>query len=115
MPDPVVTLLTRLAIPVSCWQGDCLLGHVLHIDRFGNVVTSVPEEVLPCNRKGVEVELGGTRVWGLASTYAAGEGLAALIGSHGYLEVALTNGSAAGSLGVSVGDEVKVWKCNYWS
>ena len=44
----------------------------------------------------------------VTSTYATADGLAALIGSHGYLEIALTNGSAAEVLGVSVGDEVTV-------
>ena len=102
--------LTWLAIPVPYWQGDRLLGHVLHIDWFGNLVTSVPEEALPASHEGLEVELRGTKVRGLASTYAAGGGLAALIGSHGYLEVALTNGDAARSLGVKVGDEVVVRK-----
>ena len=105
--EPVDTL-TRLDIPVPQWQGDRLLGHVLHIDRFGNVVTSVPAEALSGSREGVEVEAGGTKVRGLASSYATAEGLAALIGSHGYLEIALTNGSAAQMLGVKVRDEVRV-------
>ena len=103
-----VDALARLAIPVPRWQGDRLVGHVLHIDRFGNVVTSMPAEAVPGGHDGVEVEVRGTRVRGLTSTYAADEGLAALIGSHGYLEIALTNGSAAEVLGVSVGDEVTV-------
>ena len=103
-----VDSFTRLAIPASQWQGDRLLGHVLHIDRFGNVVTSVPAEALSGSREGMEVEAAGTKVRGLASSYAATERLAVLIGSHGYLEIALTNGSAAQTLGVAIGDEVRV-------
>ena len=100
--------LTRLSIPVPRWRDDTLLGHVLHIDRFGNVVTSVPVEAVADDRERVEVELGGRKVHGLSPTYAAGKGLMALVGSHGYLEVAVTNGSAAQLLGVRVGDEVTI-------
>jgi len=103
-----VDALTRLALPVPQWEGRRLLGHVLHIDRFGNVVTNVPQEVLSSDYEGLEIELAQTRIRGLASTYAEGQGLVALLGSHGYLEVALTNGSAVQLLGVSVGDEVRV-------
>ena len=105
-----VDSITQLAIPVPQWRGKHLLGHVLHIDRFGNVVTNVSEEVLPRGHQGVEVEVGGSRVRGLASSYAEDEGLVALIGSHDYMEIALTNGSAAQSLGMRVGDEVVVRK-----
>jgi len=86
------------------------VGHVLHIDRFGNVVTNVTVDALAGSQGRVEVDVGGTTVRGLVKTYAQGQGLAALIGSHGYLELALTNGSTAESLGVRVGDEVRVRK-----
>ncbi len=79
----------------------------MHIDRFGNVVTTLPEAAL-AGKGEVEVEVGDSKIRGLVRTYADANGLAALIGSHGYLEIALTNGSAAQALGVKVGDEVKV-------
>ena len=105
-----VDSITRLAVPIPHWQGDALLGHVLHIDRFGNIITNVLAEELPAAYGGKQVEVGGTEIPGLASSYAAGEGLVTLIGSHGYLEIALSNGSASGLLRVSVGDEVWVGK-----
>jgi len=103
-----VEAVTRLAVPVPRWKENRLLGHVIHIDRFGNVVTNIPGEAVSEGGSSIEVELKGTRVRGLASSYAASSGLAALIGSHWYLEVALPNGSAARSLGASVRDEVVV-------
>ena len=105
-----VDSMTRLAIPVPQWRENRLVGHVLHIDRFGNVVTNVSEQTLPGGNQGVEVEVGGSSVRGLVSSYAEGEGLVALIGSHDYLEIAMTNGSAARSLETKVGDEVVVRK-----
>ncbi len=104
--EPVDTLM-RLAVPVPRWQEGKLAGHVLHIDRFGNVVTSIRAEEL-ASQLDVEVKIGGATVRGLVSAYAKANGLSALIGSHGYLEVALTNGGAARTLGVKVADEVEV-------
>ncbi len=105
--QPVATL-TRLALPVPRWEAGILVGYVLHIDRFGNLVTSIAGEAVWEGRDSMVVELAGARVKGLASSYAATGGPVALIGSHGFLEVALPGGNAAKSLGMSVGDEVMV-------
>ena len=105
--EPVETL-TRLAVPTPRWHGKGMTGHVIHIDRFGNVVTTLSEGHLPREGKPLTIEIGDRRIDGLSETYAAEESLVALIGSHGNLEVAVRNGSAAELLGVTVGDEVRV-------
>ena len=105
--EPVDTL-TCLTLPVTQWQDDALAGYVLHIDRFGNVVTNVPEALLWQERQVLTIEIGGRSIAWLSVTYATGKGLAALIGSHGNLEIAVTEGSAAQLLGAKVGDEVRV-------
>ncbi len=51
---------------------------------------------------------GGQRISCLSDSYAAGGGLLAIAGSHGYLEIALTNGSAARRLGAAIGTGVTV-------
>jgi len=79
-----------------------IAGRVVHIDRFGNVVTDIRDEDLP--RDPIEVAIGGQRVRGLVRTYAEAQSLSALIGSSGYLEIALPNGSAAQQLGVDISD-----------
>jgi hypothetical protein len=83
-----------------------LHGRVLHIDRFGNLVTDVREEDLPSSD--VQVEIGGQVLRGVRRTYGGSEGLVALIGSSGFLEIALPNGSASALLGTQVGDQVVV-------
>ncbi|MBI4339793.1 MAG: SAM-dependent chlorinase/fluorinase [Chloroflexi bacterium] len=103
-----VDRLVRLHIPEPRREGGRLVGCVLHIDRFGDIVTSIPAEALADFGEGVRVELAGRRIQGLAQSYAAGRGLVALVGSHGYLEIALANGDAARELGVRVGEEVEV-------
>ena len=105
--QPVATI-TRLAVPVPRWEAGSLVGHVLHIDRFGNLVTSIAGDAVLESRDSMVVELAGVKVEGLASSYATTGGPVALIGSHGYLEVALPGGNAATSLGISVGDQVVV-------
>ena len=83
-----------------------LEGRVLHVDRFGNLVTDVRAEDLLAGR--IEVSIGGQRIEGLARTYEEGPDLKALVGSAGYLEVACRGGSAAYRLGVDVGAGVLV-------
>jgi S-adenosylmethionine hydrolase len=83
-----------------------LEGRVLHVDRFGNLVTDVRAEDLPAG--GVWIEIGGQVIRGLRRTYEEAGGLAALVGSSGYLEVALPGGSAAAELGVDIGDPALV-------
>jgi S-adenosylmethionine hydrolase len=81
-------------------------GFIVHVDRFGNLISTVRSDDLPANAQ--RVEIGGQRV-PLVRTYGEGEGLVALIGSSGYLEVALVNGSAAGALGLGVDAQVTVY------
>ncbi len=84
-----------------------LIGRILHIDRFGNLITTIKKDDLPRGKQSVGIEIGHHVIKGLVQTYAEGEGLIALIGSSGYLEIALKNGSASAFLGARVGDEVK--------
>ena len=84
--------------------GDELDGRVLHVDHFGNLVTDIRgEDVSP--RAAVLI---ADRALSLSRTYATSPGLVALIGSSGYLEVALADGSAAAALGVGRGARVTV-------
>ena len=81
-------------------------GEVLHIDRFGNLITSIGAGEVP--RCPLQVMVGGERIGGLGRSYAEGEGLLALMGSSGYLEIALRDGSAARAVGAGVGTKVRV-------
>ncbi len=83
-----------------------LAGRVLHIDRFGNLITSVRADQLQSSR--VTVDILGSRVYGLAPNYGDREGLVALIGSAGYLEIASSGGSAARELEAVPGDLMTV-------
>lgn len=83
-----------------------LLGRVAHIDRFGNLISTVLGQQLGAGT--VTVEVCGRRIEGLAQTFAEGSGLIALVGSTGRLEIAVREGSAAAELGANIGDPVRV-------
>ncbi|MGH2500217.1 MAG: SAM hydrolase/SAM-dependent halogenase family protein [Candidatus Limnocylindria bacterium] len=85
-----------------------LVGHIVHVDRFGNCVTDLAADALPAAQ--VAVRCGGHRIDELVHYYAeAPRGrLVALVNSSGYLEVARRDGSAAEELGARRGDEVVV-------
>ncbi len=89
-------------------------GVALAVDRFGNVVTNVPEDdALSRFRLGssVLVTLGDRRLTvPLARTYGdvpPGETVV-LVGSAGFLEIAMNRRSAAATFGVRAGDAVRV-------
>jgi len=78
-------------------------GQILHVDRFGNLITNVPPHLLPPER--VIIDIAGQTIRGLLPAYAevaTGE-LLALVGSHGYVEIAVRNGSAAEVTGMGRG------------
>ncbi len=80
-----------------------VLGTVIHVDTFGNLVTNVTQRHI---KGDITIGVAGKSIAGLSRTYAEGKGLLALWGSSGYLEVAVRNGNAAKRLGVKRGDEV---------
>ena len=83
---------------------DAVAGRVVHIDRFGNVVTNIRATQLPHGE--IVVEVADTKIHGLSATFADADRLLALIGSHGYLEIAENLSSAAQRLGIRIGDAV---------
>jgi S-adenosylmethionine hydrolase len=84
-----------------------VVGEVLYIDRFGNLITNID----PPDRELVrEVAVGAMKIAGVGTSYGeGGPGEAvALVGSSGYLEIAVNLGSAQRLLSASVGDRVRV-------
>jgi hypothetical protein len=102
-----ITTLTVLPIPKPHKGANgSLVGHILHIDSFGNLITNVNSHDLPEARETITVEVGGRLIKGLSRTYADGQGLLTLIGSSDYLEISLKEGNTSAYLNARVGDEV---------
>ena len=82
-------------------------ARVLNVDRFGNIVTGFRPDDLP---EGAALEIDGERLELRARTYgeAPKNEPFLLIGSAGYWEISLRQGSAAEELGVKIGDLVRL-------
>jgi S-adenosylmethionine hydrolase len=90
-----------------------LVGEVLHVDGFGNIITNInEEEVVQSHVKGaVSVELPSYKLklkLGKAYGEAEPQEPLALIGSHGFLEIALNQGNAAEKFETKPGDKIKL-------
>ncbi len=86
-----------------------LRGHVVYVDRFGNLVTDIPAAWLGKTAQW-HIETSDHIIEGLSSAYAdvpRGQ-LLALIGSAGTLELAVREGSAASMLKAGEGSPVTV-------
>ena len=104
-----ITSVTMLPLPQPYRASDgSLVGHILHIDSFGNLITNIKGDDLPQTGQAIIIEVGNQSISGLSRTYAEGEGLLALVGSSGYLEVSLKGGSASVLLDAEVGNEVRI-------
>jgi S-adenosylmethionine hydrolase len=103
----------RIQVPKPKPAGErAVQGVVIHADRFGNLVTNIHADDLG----GLEAAAGEGAVIkarikdqtaALQETYMGGaEGLIALIGSSGYLEIAMPKKSAQKALGANRGEKV---------
>jgi S-adenosylmethionine hydrolase len=106
---PLVTLEAALAPRplLMSHEGRQITGHVVHVDRFGNLVTDIPADVLP---RGSRVRIGSIEIPAIQTTYtsvAKGETLA-YVGSSGTLEVGVRDGSAHDALTLGRGAPVLV-------
>ena len=97
---PAVTDPVQLDIPEPEVREDgALLGHVIHIDGFGNVITNITEGML-IEADTWRFEIAGREVDAFIPSYGyarPGE-MVALVGSMGYVEIAVSHGSAAREL-----------------
>ena len=95
-----------LNVPVPSEEGNVITGRVIHVDHFGNLVSNI--RLGDTIGSSVEVEVKGRRIQGLSESFAGAAGLLAIVGSHGYLEIAVSNGNAADFLGATVGTSLRV-------
>lgn len=104
--------LVRLPAPQPAWHGDLLAGTVVHVDHFGNLITSLgpPLADAVLAAPATSARLGGHVVSARARTFAAGPAGDPFLlrDSSGHLAIAVRDGSAARRLGVARGAEVLI-------
>ncbi|PJF32731.1 MAG: hypothetical protein CUN52_00255 [Phototrophicales bacterium] len=126
---PELADVIQLPMPELTVQEDQIDGEVMHIDRFGNIITSIGElhwietnrlvlspifgdvkSNVPIESSHARITVNDTEIFGIRVSYAESVrgDLLALVGSSSYLEIAVNQGNAAQRLNVSVGDRVQI-------
>lgn len=90
-----------------------LMGEVIHIDRFGNLITNLPRRLLdPLASQGVlQIHIKGRRISGLKAAYVEakkGE-LMAIFDSFDLLEISLMGDSAGEALKAAKGERIELF------
>lgn len=101
----------QLPLERATRHDDRIIGRVVYIDRFGNAITNIGEEMLEgLERARLVVRIGTHTLRGIRTTYAdasPSEPLA-LVSSSWHVEIAVRNGNAARALEIRVGDVVTI-------
>ncbi len=101
--------LVTIAPPRPTWKGEVLVGHILHVDHFGNLITNLDPTLTDAalSSPSLTLHLGKHTLAARAHTFAGGpaDGPFMLRDSSGHLAIAIRNGSAAALLEASRGDE----------
>ena len=111
-----ITDFTRLNVPAPKAEGKSIEGHVVHIDRFGNIITDITyKDIQPFMAEGTNlgtasVTIAGREIKGLKKFYAEahpGEP-GAIINSSGALEIFMFKQNARTTLSVKRGEVVRL-------
>ena len=102
-----VSSLVKLDLPEVETKGQQIAGCIQYIDRFGNLVTNISAESVAgrgwrVTTEGMAIASGKTY-----SDVAVGQA-ASLIGSHGWVEIAVNGGSAETELNLTWQDKIQI-------
>ena len=109
----VVTDFVHFTMPKAKSSGQAVKGIVLRVDAFGNLMTNLTAEDIPVDSLSdgvIKLTVNGKEVLRLGQTFASGNPgePIAVLGSAGFLEIAVNRGSAARTLGAGRGAEVAI-------
>ncbi len=105
----VINPASLVELPISHYQETevGIEGYIQYIDRFGNLVTNIPAAAVAGKAWSLLV---GRRSLPHSLTYSDGQpgSITALVGSHGWVEIAVNRGSAQSLLRLNYGDPVRI-------
>jgi S-adenosylmethionine hydrolase len=102
----IYELRHAFSLPRPIAAGSILRGEVLHVDRFGTLVTNLPGDTVAAE---FSLTIKGRRVAGHRQARFESvpeKSLIAFVGSTGLIEIAIRNGSAAFELHAAPGEHV---------
>jgi len=96
-------------------KGSMLVGEIIHVDGFGNVVTNFTAEELESLGIGesLNIKIGEVALklkFCRAYAEVGAKKPLAIIGSHDFLEISVNKGNAAEMFGAKVGDKVMLYR-----
>ncbi|MCJ8278765.1 MAG: SAM-dependent chlorinase/fluorinase [Rivularia sp. ALOHA_DT_140] len=100
--------LIKLDLPECQKMDDSIAGCIQYIDHFGNLVTNIPQSDVEGNNWSVEIRGNIIQAQETYSDVKVGE-MIALIGSHGWVEIAVNSGNARLELDVEIGSQIQVF------
>ena len=108
---PIVSEWTTLDLPPARTGANCVMGEVMFVDPFGNLISNIPGAMVPSPPDLLRVgKKSFRRKFRWVRTYAEAEPgqLVALVSSCGNVELAVVEGSAAQRVKASVGTDVTI-------
>ena len=100
--------LIRLELPKCTRTKNGFLGCIQYIDYFGNLVTNIPGNNL--ETKNWSVHIGEKTIKGCRTyTDVTVREPISLVGSHGWVEIAVNSGNAQLQLQIQLGDSVEIF------
>ena len=97
------------------WDAMALVGEIVHIDRFGNLITNLTTRHIKevqelTKRPNLLIRVAGRLIDGLVGSYSEGDAQSpqALVNSNGHLEIFLKESSAAARLQVGCHELVRL-------
>ncbi len=104
----------RLELPQAMRTDHEMIGEVVHVDRFGNLITNIPGAWIQMHESDSITVRAGDIVAAAGKTYAEVESgeMLAYVGSAKVLEIAMRDGNAAAEAGIGRGARVTVHHAN---
>ena len=112
---PELKEYTKVEVKKAELRENEISGQILYIDKFGNLITNIPEKLVQKfqenhKEKRLSLKVTGTEIPRFKKSYSSGEKgeLLFLVGSLGFVEVAAREDSASRRLQAKPGDPVKI-------
>jgi hypothetical protein len=102
-----VSSLVQFPLPAYSLTNIGATGCIQYIDRFGNLITNIPGNTVTDSSWSIIINQEIIPTGKTYSDVAIGE-LIALVGSHGWIEIAVNSGSAKAKLSMDLGDTVVI-------
>ncbi|HVP36037.1 MAG TPA: SAM-dependent chlorinase/fluorinase [Terriglobales bacterium] len=99
----------KLKLPQPLYRKDHLLGEIIYIDGFGNLITNISSSLIS-NKSSVRIRVRSKIINHLSQYYEEEKNgkLLALIGSGNFFEISVNQGNAQRLLKAKVGDKITI-------